>query len=113
MARDCDVTIEDSDNPHLRCNFHSMKELEVKTDEELHNLSFRKIIPYNSFTNIFFGSNPYGINGATPADPLHQINLGIVTRLPEIFLTRLSTSLVKIIDSHVAYISSNFANQSD
>ena len=90
-----------------------MKDLERMNDVQLHSLSFRKTIPCNAFAFMNFGSNPYGINGATPADPLHQINLGLVDRLPDVFMTRLSVGLVKVLDSHVAYFGTYFSNQSE
>ena len=113
IARDCDVKTVDSDNPKIHCNFLKMKNLQNMSNDELHSLSFRKVKPYNAFWKIDFGSNPYGINGATPADPLHQINLGIVSRLPEIFMARLNIACVKVLDSHVSFFGTYFHLQSD
>ena len=113
LARDCDVTVEDSDNPNINCSFHSMVELEQKSDSELHQLSFRRVIPYLAFSNINMGSNPYGINGCTPCEPLHQINGGICERLPVTFLMRLSVLQVKILDSHVGFVCTHFSRHSD
>ena len=75
-----------------------MKDLELLTQEELHRFSFKKIMPYNAFSKIDFGYNPYGINGCTPCEPLHQINGGVVERLPVTFMNRLSCSQVKLLD---------------
>ena len=114
LCRDCDVLTQESDNPQSRCNFFQFKNLQGKTKEEMEELCFRKINPYNAFVNIWFGSNPYGLNGACPPDPLHQINKGIPQRLPNCFLKeRLSINLVKQFDCHVAFICTHYCRQSD
>ena len=113
LARDCDISIENSDNPDIKCNFHAMKDLEQLTHEELHSFSFKKIMPYNAFSQIDFGYNPYGINGCTPCEPLHQINGGVVERLPVTFMNRLSCSQVKLLDTHVAFLCTHFSRHSD
>ena len=113
LARDCDIKIDDSDDPNIKCNFHFMEDLLQKTPEELKKLSFRKVEPYLAFSNIQMGYNPYGINGCTPCEPLHQINGGICERLPKTFTTRLSDLQIKVLDTHVAYLCTHFSRHSD
>ena len=113
LCRDCDIKIEDSDNPQIKCNFHKMTDLEKLNKEELQLLSFKKVMPYLAFSNIDMGANIYGINGCTPSEPLHQINGGICERLPVTFMNRLSVNQVKVLDSHVAFTCTHFSRQSD
>jgi hypothetical protein len=113
IARDCNVKTEESDDPHVRCTFHKQKDLESMTSQELQQLSFRKITPYNAFSKINMGANIYGINGCSPADPCHQFNKGPVERLPTIFISRLTTKMGERLDAHVGALSTKFGNQSD
>ena len=113
LARDCDITIEQSDQPNIKCNFHSMYDLEKLSKDELKKISFKKIVPYLAFSKIDFGVNPYGINASTPCEPLHQINGGIIQRLPTTFINRLSTLSLKILDIHVSYLCTHFSRQCD
>ena len=114
LCRDCDVLTQESDDTQSKCNFFQYDILQAKTKDEMEELCFRKIEPYNAFESIWFGSNPYGLNGACPPDPLHQINKGIPQRLPNCFLKeRLSINLVKQFDNHVSYICTHYRRQSD
>ena len=113
LCRDCDIKIIDSDNPNIKCNFHRMSDLEQMSIENLKEISFKKIKPYNAFSKIDFGANPYGINGCTPCEPLHQINGGICERLPETFIQRLSKNQVTLLDNHVGHLCTHFSRQSD
>ena len=113
LCRDCDIKVQDSDDPRIKCNFHKMTDLEKLNEKELHLLSFKKVLPYLAFSNINMGANIYGINGCTPSEPLHQINGGICERLPVTFMTRLSANQVKVLDSHVAFTCTHFSRQSD
>ena len=112
LCRDCDIKLMDSDNPNIKCNFRIMKKLHAKSQIEMAQQGFHKIDPYFAFSNIDMGSNIYGINGATPADPCHQINKGPVERLPAIFMDRLNTRMVSNLDIHVGFVCKNFAHQS-
>ena len=113
VARDCNVKTLEADNPNIRCTFHKQKDLEVMNSQQLQQLSFRKINPYNAFSKIDMGANIYGINGCSPADPCHQFNKGAVERLPTIFMARLTTNMVKRLDAHVGALSTKFGSQSD
>lgn len=112
LCRDCDILLEDSDNPKIECNFHTMAKLSLLSQKELNDISYHKIHCGNAFHNIDFGCNPYGLQGATPADPCHQFNKGIPERLPDIVCGRLSSNMVKILDIHTSCIASKFSRQS-
>ena len=113
LCRDCDIKVEDSDNPQIKCNFLKMTDLEQLNKKELQLLSFKKVLPQLAFSKIDMGANIYGINGCTPSEPLHQINGGICERLPVTFMKRLTDNQITILDSHVAFICTHFSRQSD
>ena len=113
VARDCDVRTEDCDDHKHKCCFHKQKDLDKLDVDGLKKLSFRKASPYNAFSNIDFGANCYGINGACAADPCHMFNKGVVERLPQIFMARLPPKLIKLLDKHVGALVTNYSNQSD
>ena len=113
LCRDCDILVEESDDPTKKCNFLSMYDIQRMNAEGLKNMSFKKIEPHNAFRYMNFGNNPYGINGATPAEPLHQILGGVVERLPSTLLDRLSEVQVKLLDNHASLIAIHFSRQSD
>ncbi len=112
IARDCNILLEDCDNPNKRCIFHRQNDMENKSEEELSNLSFRKL-ENNAFKNIWFGSQPYGLFAALPPEPLHVFNLGIVERLPFSFMQRLSTDMIITLDRHIGVICTYYSKQSD
>ena len=111
LARDCNVKTQDSDNPDHACIFHMRSNILNMTDDELRAYCFRRM--KNAFDDLDFGANIYGINGASCADPCHQINKGIIERLPAIFLSRLSTQSRSYLNAHIASLCSHLANQSD
>ena len=112
VARDCDILTNLCDDPKQVCNFHRQDIMETKDINELKDLSFRKLNK-NAFEGIWFGSQPYGLFAALPPEPLHVFLLGIVERLSESFLHRLTPQLMKTLDAHVGYICSNNCRQSD
>ena len=112
VGRDCDALTTSCDNPLVRCNFLRMSKLQEMNKANLAKLSFRKL-NRNAFEDMWFGAQPYGINGCTPAEPLHQINLGILERLPEAFFARLTNKLLIVLDRHVAFTCTHFYRQSD
>ena len=113
LCRECNVELDQSDDPNFICKFHKMKDLDSMSKKELNDYSFHKIPSGNAFAGMDFGANPYGINGATPPDPCHQLNKGVVQRLPDILQARLSGKMVEVLNNHVSYISSKFSYQSD
>lgn len=113
LCRECNVTLDESDDPNFVCKFHKMKDLGAMTKDELNKISFHYIPSGNAMAGMDFGANPYGLNGATPPDPCHQLNKGVVQRLPDILQARLSKNMVKVLNNHVSYISCKFSNQSN
>ena len=113
IARDCNVLTMVCDDPYHKCVFHKQKDLDELNIDQLRQLSFRRARPYNAFSNLDFGANCYGINGACAADPCHMFNKGVVERLPLIFMARLPPKLVKSLDLHVGALITNSGNQSD
>ena len=112
VGRDCDALTATCDDPSVRCNFLRMNDIENMTKAELAKISFRKLTN-NAFSGLWFGAQPYGINGCVPAEPLHQINMGILERLPAAFFDRLSKKLLIALDRHVAFTCTYFYRQSD
>lgn len=113
ICRDCNVLFTDSDKPDAKCSFYKMKDILSKSKDELNGLCFHKVEPYHAFDGLDFGENPYGINGCTPPDNCHQINKGIIERLPEIFFARLNKKMVEDMDVHSAFIATHMSSQSD
>ena len=113
IARDCNVLTDVCDNPHHKCVFHKQKDLNQLSIEDLNALSFRRAKPFNAFSNMDFGANCYGINGACAADPCHMFNKGVVERLSKIFMARLTPKLILELDKHVGSLIANYGNQSD
>ena len=117
VARDCDVELAVCDNPNHRCNFHrhaTLSELRKDTtnEDKLKKLSFRNL-KTDAFEGIWFGSQPYGLLGALPPEPLHLWNLGLIERIVFSFLARLSSEKIKVLDCHVGFICSHYSKQSD
>ena len=112
VGRDCDALLNTCDDPSIKCNFLRMSKIEAMSKAELDQISFNKL-KKNAFSGIWFGSQPYGINGCVPAEPLHQINLGLLERLPASFFMRLSDKSISILDRHVGFTCTYFHRQSD
>lgn len=112
ICRDCDCLLSESDKHDVKCEFRKMKDLLQLDKKELNSMCFHKIDGGNAFSNIDFGGNIYGINAATPPDPCHMFNKGIVERLPSILCARLSKKMVKELDINVGIIASKFCRQS-
>ena len=112
VARDCDVGLGVCDNPLHRCKFHRHSVVRGMSEAELKQLSFRKL-KVNAFDGIWFGSQPYGLLGALPPEPLHLWNLGLIERIVFSFFARLSPEKIKVLDRHVGFICSHSSKQSD
>ena len=112
VARDCDVGLDVCDNPLHKCKFHRHTLLSTMSETELKQLSFRKL-KKNAFDGIWFGSQPYGLLGALPPEPLHLWNLGLIERIVFSFFARLSPEKIKVLDRHVGFICSHCSKQSD
>lgn len=104
LCRDCNVKTADADKHNVYCEFLSQTELQYKTERDLNeNYSFRKL-RINAWNSINFGEQPYGINGATPPEPLHAFLLGIIDYLPKTLYHRLTDKMIRELDLVVARI---------
>ena len=113
IARDCNVFTNICDNPHHKCVFHKQKDLNKLSIDNLNELSFRRDKPFNVFSNMDFGANCYGINGACAADPCYMFNKDVVEHLSKIFMARLTPKLILELDKHVVSLIANYINQSN
>jgi hypothetical protein len=82
QCRYCDVDHDDCDNPNAQSELTCKaviqklrKENSTTSRKELDRLSYRQID--NAFDEVVFADNIWGIHGATPAEVLHAVNLGI------------------------------------
>ena len=85
LCRDCNIHPSEGDNTcidrPLLCKYISKSDIEGKTKEELDEFSFYPI--NNCFSQLSFGGDPRGIYGATPAEILHAVELGLCEYLAE------------------------------
>jgi hypothetical protein len=80
--------------------------------EELHQLSYHVVD--NAFNKLHFGANPRGINGATPCEVLHLIQLGwIKYAIEEFYNNVLTGEAKKFLDRITAAVSGAMQRQSD
>ena len=80
MVRDCDVHTMDGDNPKHVCNFNTQEEMEQVVGKPLSKKDAKSMSKHkikNSFHDIDFGNDPYGIHGCSPYEILHLLYLGI------------------------------------
>ena len=79
LCRDCDIKPDDGDNTcigqELICSYHVKDMFVGKTKEELNEYSFLPI--NNCFHQLSFGGCDRNIYGATPAEVLHAVLLGL------------------------------------
>jgi hypothetical protein len=66
----------------------------------------------NAFFRVSFGNNPRGIFGATPTDPMHAFEEGLVPYLLEVIIDPLSDSQKKRLDAMVESLFSKSNNRS-
>lgn len=87
LDRSCTCPKKEAKIPSTKCMFLKMNDVRRLTEREANNLSFRHIQPINAFHVMDFGANVYGINGATPAEPLHQFLQGTANDVYDSFFT--------------------------
>jgi len=85
QCRYCDVDHVDCDKPNIKTRLTTKAEIQklrkentVRSREELDKLSYRQID--DAFDEVAFADVMRGIHGATPAEVLHAVNLGIHER---------------------------------
>ena len=99
LCRDCNISPKDGDKISSRralpCKFHSIDTIVGRSKAELDKYSFLPI--RNCFTNISFGGCRRNIYGATPAEILHAVLLGLcqyITDSMELIFTESSMYLI-------------------
>ena len=99
LCRDCNIAPKDGDKISSRralpCKFHSIDTIVGRSKAELDKYSFLPI--RNCFTNISFGGCRRNIYGATPAEILHAVLLGLcqyITDSMELIFTESSMYLI-------------------
>ena len=113
ICRDCDVTKDRSDETDYKCTFIKQSDISSEKDKDkLKTMSFRPNLR-NAFRNSNFGSNEFGINGATPPEPLHLFYLGLCKYLPESFYARISDDTKKFLETESSNICTLHHRQSD
>ena len=115
MCRDCDVRPDDADDPcigkELNCSFLNKRKIEGKSKEELDQFSYLYI--ENAFSRLSFGGCNRGIYGATPAEILHAIQLGLCEYVAESLDVFFTNSVLDIISYTVVGIFHNSHRQSE
>ena len=115
LCRDCDISPEDGDDvcieKDLICSFHSIDTIVGHSKEELDKYSFLPI--RNCFTDLSFGGCSRNIYGATPAEILHAILLGLCEYISESMELTFTDSSIYIISKTVVGIYENSRRQSE
>ena len=115
LCRDCNISPNDGDNvclnKELMCKFHSTETIVGCSKTELDKYSFLPI--RNCFTNLSFGGCPRNIYGATPAEMLHSILLGMCEYIAESMELIFTDSSMYLISKTVVGIYENSRRQSE
>lgn len=115
LCRDCNISPDEGDDPCqgrvLKCKFHCKDTIEGKSRDELDAISFLCI--RNAFSDLSFGGCPRSIWGATPAEILHAIQLGLCEYIADALESHLFTeSALDLISSTIIGILSESKRQS-
>ena len=85
LCRDCNIQPQFADDTcigkELRCQFITIDDVVGKSNEEIERYSFLPI--KNCFHELSFGGSPFNIYGATPAELLHAVLLGLCEYIAE------------------------------
>ena len=115
LCRDCNISPQDGDNvcldSELMCSFHSVHTIVGRTKDELDAYSFIPI--HNCFSDLSFGGCPRNIYGATPAEILHSILLGLCEYIAESMELIFTDASMYLISQTVVGIYENSRRQSE
>ena len=112
LCRDCLVKMEDADDVEHQCEFIKTETIENMTPEQLKEISFHDL-DNNAFWNIDFGHDEDGIYGATPMEPLHNMQLGICTYIFTSMENRFTYTFHKQMDPYARIVSNLARCQSE
>ena len=112
LCRDCDCTLASSDDPMINCSLYKQSDISKMDDKQRKDISFRPLRK-NAFENVCYGANHWGINRATPPEPLHLILLGMCMVLIASLYSVFPAKAMVELDELVAKISSEYGRQSD
>ena len=116
LCRDCNVSPDVGDDTcidieGLKCTYHSKSTIEGKTKDELDDISFLHI--RNAFSNLSFGGCERNIWGATPAEILHALQLGLCEYIAEAMDNIFTATAMDVISRTLVGIISEGRRQSE
>ena len=116
LCRDCNISPGLGDDTcvsieGLRCTYHDKNTIEQKTKEELDAISFLHI--KNAFSKLSFGGCERSIWGATPAEILHAVQLGLCEYIAEALDNCFTASALDTISRTLVGIISEGRRQSE
>jgi hypothetical protein len=115
LCRDCNISPSDGDDTcvgkELICSFHKLENLQNQSEASLKQKSFLFI--KNCFYKLSFGGCPRNIFGATPAEILHAIELGLCMYIADSIEITFTQSAIDLISQTVVGIVLNHRRQSE
>ena len=115
LCRDCTISPNDGDDvclgQALKCQFITMDDVLNKNKEELEEYSFLPI--NNCFNHISFGGCKRNIYGATPAEILHAVLLGLCEYISEAIDLIFTQTCIEMISQVVVGIYRDSKRQSE
>ena len=115
LCRDCNIQPMFGDDTcigrELRCQFITIDDVKGKDENKLESYSFLPI--KNCFHNISFGGCNRNIYGATPAELLHAVLLGLCEYIVEGMDLLFTKSAIDLVSSVVIGIYNNSNRQSE
>ena len=116
LCRDCNISPDSGDDTcieirGLKCTYHGKSTIEQKTKDELDAMSFLKI--KNAFSKLSFGGCERSIWGATPAEILHALQLGLCEYIAEALDNIFTASAMDVISRTLVGIISEGKRQSE
>ena len=113
-CRDCDIATNDTDNPMATCVYITQQRIQDLIDRNdldgLLKLSHHWV--QNAWHWVDFGGDKYGVHGATPPEPLHWLQLGLIQYAIIGFLKRCTDSTKRKIDDFIKLLVVSLKHQS-